>query len=59
MKKSKKNYAIIVLLVLIIAIAVGYAAFQSVLNISGTATGTATWDVHFSSAQLLDSSGNA
>ncbi len=58
MKKSKKNYAIIVLFVLIIAIAVGYAAFQSVLNISGTATGTATWDVHFTSAELVDSSGN-
>lgn len=57
MKKSKKNYVIIGLLVLLIAIAVGYAAFQTVLNISGTATGTATWNVRFTSAQLLNSTG--
>ena len=59
MKKTKKNSAIIVLLVLIIAIAVGYAAFQTTLKINGSATGSATWDVKFTSAQLLDSSGNA
>lgn len=59
MKKSKKNYVIIGLLVLLIAIAVGYAAFQSILNISGTATGTAKWDVKFTAAGLYDSTGAA
>lgn len=58
MKKSKKrNYAIIVLIVLLIAIAVGYAAFQSVLTITGNVSGSATWDVKFTDAKLLDSAG--
>ena len=57
MKKSKKNYAVIVLIVLLLAIAIGYAAFSQTLIITGTATGTATWDVHFKSATLKDSSG--
>ncbi len=47
MKKTKRNYAIIVLVVLLIALAVGYAAFQTVLTVSGTATGSITWNVHF------------
>ena len=47
MKKSKKNRAIIVLIVLLLALAIGYAAFQTVLTVDGTATGTMDWDVHF------------
>ena len=59
MKKSKKrNYAIIVLLVLLIAIAVGYAAFQTVLTINGTVSTTANWKVEFTDAKLLDKDGN-
>ena len=50
MKKSKKNSAIIVLIVLLLALAIGYAAFQTVLTINGTATGDFTWDVHFTDA---------
>ena len=58
MKKSKKrNYAIIVLFVLLIAIAVGYAAFSTELTINGSASGSTSWDVKFTSAQLLDSTG--
>lgn len=49
MKKSKKNRAIIVLIVLLLALAIGYAAFQTVLTVNGTATGTMDWDVHFTS----------
>ena len=57
MKKSKKrNYAVIALIVLLIALAVGYAAFSATLTINGTAAAKATWDVKFTSAQLLDSS---
>ena len=53
MKKSKKrNYAIIVLLILLIAIAVGYAAFSSELTINGSASTTANWDVEFTDAKL-------
>ena len=55
---KKKNHAIIVLIVLLIAIAVGYAAFQSVLTINGTVTSTSDWDVKFTDAKLIDSTGN-
>ena len=55
MKKSnKKNHAIIVLVVLLIALAVGYAAFQTVLTVNGTATGAdGSWNVHFTSDTKL------
>ena len=56
MKKTKKNYAIIVLIVLLVAISIGYSAFSSSLNISGTATGSGKWDVKFTSAVLKDAS---
>ena len=57
MKKSKKGYVIIALIVILIAIAVGYAAFSDTLTISGTATGAGTWSVVFTEAQLLDDTG--
>lgn len=47
MKKSKKNYIAIVLVVLLLALAVGYAAFSSQLTISGTAKANGNWDVKF------------
>ena len=52
MKKSnKKNYIAIVLIVLLLALAVGYAAFSSQLTITGNATAKAgTWDVKFTAA---------
>ena len=53
--KKKRNYAIIVLIVLLLALAIGYAAFQSVLTINGSATGNLTWEVIFTSATLSDS----
>ncbi len=58
MKKSKKNYVIIALIVILLAIAIGYSAFSSTLKISGTATGTGDWSVIFTSATLKDSNGN-
>ena len=56
MKRSKKtNRAIILLVVLLIALAVGYAAFQTVLTVDGTATGAdAKWDVHFKTVKLYE-----
>ena len=58
MKKSnKKTHAIIVLIVLLIALAVGYAAFQTTLTINGSASGNTTWNVKFTDARLLDSTG--
>ncbi len=55
MKKSKKNYVLIILVVLLLALAVGYAAFSQLLTLSGTATGTTTWDVKFTDASMNDS----
>lgn len=47
MKKSKKSYILIVLVVLLLALAIGYAAFSANLTINGTATASGTWDVQF------------
>lgn len=58
MKKSKKNYSIIVLIVLLLALAIGYAAFSGTLTINGTAEGTGKWDVHFSTATLKAADGS-
>ncbi|MGN1270290.1 MAG: hypothetical protein ACI4UU_05450 [Clostridia bacterium] len=57
MKKSKKNYAIIALIVILLALAIGYAAFGTQLTINGTAEGTGDWDVHFKSVKLKQSDG--
>ena len=57
MKKSKKSHAIIVLIVLLLALAIGYAAFSSTLTINGTASGTSDWEVVFESATLRDAEG--
>lgn len=47
MKKTKRNSLLVILIVLLLALAVGYAAFQQVLNITGTATAAGTWEVKF------------
>ena len=54
-KTNKKNHVIVALLVLLLALAIGYAAFSTTLTIDGTATGSADWDVHFLSARLVQS----
>ena len=58
-KMRKKNYAVVVLIVLLLALAVGYAAFSTTLTINGTARGSITWDVKFTAASFKDASGNA
>lgn len=47
--KSKKNIILIVLIVLILGMAVGYAAFSQTLTINGTAKISSTWDIHINS----------
>lgn len=47
MKKTKRNNVLIILVVLLLALAVGYAAFQQVLTISGTASAAGDWEVKF------------
>ena len=54
MKKSKKNSITIALIVLLLALAVGYAAFTSNLVINGTVAGSGKWDVKFDSVTLVD-----
>lgn len=52
MKNKKRNYAIVVLVILLLALAVGYAAFSDELNITGTANAKGTFDMQFSSATI-------
>lgn len=47
MKKSKKNYVLVALIVILLALAVGYAAFTQQLQIIGTAKAKGDWDIHF------------
>lgn len=52
MKKTKKNYIVIALVVILLALAVGYAAFGGTLKITGTATANGTWNVHFANPTI-------
>ena len=59
MKKSRKRNAIVLaLIVLLIATAIGYAAFASSLEITGSATAYGEWDVHFANASISKSDTN-
>ena len=52
MKNKKRNYVIVVLVVLLLALAVGYAAFSDTLNITGTANAKGTFNMEFTSATI-------
>ena len=55
MKKNKKSNIVIVLVVLLLALTIGYAAFSSELTITGTAkTKTGNWDVKFTKASISE-----
>ena len=58
-KTNTKSYVLIALFVLLLAIAVGYAAFSSTLKITGTATANGNWDVRFTAASVSPSTGNS
>ena len=47
MEAKHKNALIVALLAVVFVMAVGYAAFAQQLNITGNATITSRWDVHF------------
>lgn len=51
-RKSRRNYIIVALIVVMLLLGVGYASFTQTLQITGTATGSATWDVHFVSGKI-------
>lgn len=58
MKKTKnKKFLIIVLIVLLLGLAVGYAAFSDTLNITGTANAGGNFDMVFSTATISTSEG--
>lgn len=51
-KTKKKNYALVVLFVLLIGISVGYAAFGQTLRINGTANANGNFKLAFTSATI-------
>ena len=51
MKKSNKKYIIVALIVLLLALAVGYAAFGDTLTITGSANAKGTFDLEFVQAE--------
>ena len=53
MNAQNKNILIGGLLAIVLVMAVGYAAFATQLNITGTASITSNWDVHFDSASQV------
>lgn len=59
MKKSKKTNVLAILIVLLLVLAVAYAAFNQTLTISGTATAQGSWDIHFENASITTKDGNS
>ncbi len=57
METKHKNLLIGGLLAIVLIMAVGYAAFATQLNISGTASTTANWDVHIESIAVASENG--
>ena len=52
MKKTSKKIMIIALVVLLLALAIGYAAFSDTLKISGTANANGTFNLEFTAASI-------
>lgn len=50
--RKKKNYLVILLIVFLLALAVGYAAFSDTLLIDGTASANGTFDMQFDSCTV-------
>lgn len=51
-KKSNKKYLILLLVVFLLALAIGYAAFSDTLTISGTANAKGTFNLEFQNATV-------
>ena len=43
MRKTKRNYLIVALIIILLSLTIGYAAFSDVLTISGTANAKGDW----------------
>lgn len=50
--KSSKKYLILLLIVFLLALAIGYAAFTDTLHITGTANANGTFDLEFQNAKV-------
>lgn len=59
MKKTKKNYIIIALIVMLLTLAVVYASFSEVLNITGTAEADGSFKVYFSNSVFTGRNGES
>ena len=57
-ERKSKNVVIIALCLTLIFMGVGFAALSAQLNVTTTATVSGTWDVHFSSADIVAAQGN-
>ena len=51
-KTKKKNYALVILFILLIGISVGYAAFAQQLTITGTANANGNFNLQFTKAVI-------
>jgi len=51
--KTGKKYLIAILIVFLLALAIGYAAFNDVLTITGTASANGTFDLEFTSQRVV------
>ena len=52
-RERNKRILIIMLIILLLALAVGYAAFSDILTISGTANAKGTFDLEFQNAEVV------
>ena len=59
MNRTQKNYIILGLSVIVLIMAVGYAAFSSQLKISGTSSVTSSWDVEITNIESTNVIGSA
>ena len=50
---TRKNILIIILIVMLLALAVGYAAFSDILTVSGTANAKGTFNLEFQNAEIV------
>ena len=56
MKKTKRNYVIIALIIVLLSLAIGYAVLNDQLEISGTANVKGTFNMVFQNAKAILSS---
>ena len=56
-KADKKNLIISILIILLLVLSIGYAAFSDILTISGTANAKGTFDLEFQNAEIVKNVG--